>query len=200
MNAAPDDPALDDRLMAGIVAGDTQAFTQLFRRRRDDVYRVALLISGDPAIAQDVAQDVFLAVIREAARYQPGRSSVSAWLCGIARNHARRHLQQGGRVVPLDDEPNDADVPTVRPDPVADLDMAQNVHDLRRAIRNLPIRYREVVVLCDLQELSYADAAAALDCAVGTVRSRLHRARARLTSTLRKRNTTPSSVTKGCVA
>lgn len=187
MTAGPDDQDVDDRLMAAVAAGDKQAFTHLFRRRRHDVYRVALLITGDPATAQDIAQEVFLAVIREPARYEPGRSSVSAWLCGIARNHARRRLQQDTRVISLGDEMNDTTLPTLRPDPVSDLETAQHVQDLRRAIGSLPLRYREVVVLCDLQELSYADAAAALDCAVGTVRSRLHRARALLTSKMRER-------------
>jgi RNA polymerase sigma-70 factor, ECF subfamily len=73
----------------------------------------------------------------------------------------------------------------VQPDPLADLASAAEIQALRRAVLSLPIRYREVVVLCDLQELSYLDAAAALDCAVGTVRSRLHRARAFLAAKLR---------------
>jgi RNA polymerase sigma-70 factor (ECF subfamily) len=71
---------------------------------------------------------------------------------------------------------------------------------LRRAILKLPVRYREVVVLCDLQELSYADAAAALDCAVGTVRSRLHRARALLAAKMRAGNNVRPSIIKRCLA
>jgi RNA polymerase sigma-70 factor (ECF subfamily) len=69
----------------------------------------------------------------------------------------------------------------------------QRVDALRRAIMNLPLRYREVVVLCDLEEISYADAAEALDCAVGTVRSRLHRARGLLAAKMRAGLPSPDS-------
>ena len=133
-----------------------------------------------------MTQDVFLAVMRDVSRFEPGRASVAAWLCGIARNHARRKLDREWRTVPL---PEHSEViggaPAVQPDPVGDLSSAQQLERLRRAVLSLPIRYREVVVLCDLQELSYADAAVALECAVGTVRSRLHRARALLAAKLR---------------
>jgi RNA polymerase sigma-70 factor (ECF subfamily) len=201
MTAEPLDHVSDDALMAGIAAGDRHAFTMLFRRRRHDVYRVALLMTGRAAVAEDVAQDVFLAVMGDAKRYEPGRSTVTAWLCGIARNHARRRLEHDGRVVPLaDGDAPGAEEPTVHPDPLGDIAAAQHVEALRRAILKLPVRYREVVVLCDLQELSYADAAAALDCAVGTVRSRLHRARALLTAKMREGTTVRNSIIKRCLA
>ena len=69
-------------------------------------------------------------------------------------------------------------------DPAADLTRAEGIDRVRKAVLTLPVRYREVVVLCDLQELSYAETADALGCAVGTVRSRLHRARALLAAKL----------------
>lgn len=201
MNVKGDVP--DDTLLAGIAAGDATAFTALFRRRHRDVYRVALLMTGRPAAAEDVTQEVFLAVMRDARRYDPGRSSVVAWLCGIARNHARRRLEHDGRIVPLvqGDEPRAAGR-VVHPDPVGDIAAAQRLEALRRAILKLPLRYREVIVLCDLQELSYADAASALDCAVGTVRSRLHRARALLVAKMRSGDAPASrhSVIKRCLA
>ena len=181
------DAVPDDDLLERIAAGDAAAFTTLFRRRQTDVYRVALLMTGVRAAAEDVSQDVFLAVIRDAARYEPGRSTVTAWLCGIARNHARRRLEREGRMVPLPED-HETDRPgAVHADPVEDLANAQQLDALRRAVLSLPLRYREVVVLCDLQELSYRDAAVSLDCAVGTVRSRLHRARALLAAKMRVR-------------
>ena len=178
----------DDDLLERTAAGDAAAFTTLFRRRQADVYRVALLMTGVPAAAEDVTQDVFLAVMRDAGRYEPGRSTVTAWMCGIARNHARRRLEREGRMVPLPED-SDSGRPGVaaHPDPLGDLANAQQLEALRRAVLSLPIHYREVVVLCDLQELSYVDAAVALDCAVGTVRSRLHRARALLSAKMRAR-------------
>ena len=201
MTAERLDHVSDDALVAGIAAGDKHAFTTLFRRRRNDVYRVALLMTGRAAVAEDVAQDVFLAVMREAHRYESGRSTVTAWLCGIARNHARRRLERDSRIVSLDvgDESGD-ERSAIHPDPVTDMALARDVDALRRAILALPVRYREAVVLCDLQELSYADAAAALECAVGTVRSRLHRGRALLAAKMRRRGDVRGSVVKGCLA
>jgi RNA polymerase sigma-70 factor (ECF subfamily) len=176
----------DDALLARLATGDEGAFTALFRRRQDDVYRVALLMTGLPASAEDVTQEVFLTVMRDAGRYEPGRSSVKAWLCGIARNHARRRLESDGRSVPLVEETDSStSMVAVHPDPLGNLANTERVDALRRAILNLPLRYREVVVLCDLEEISYAEAAVALDCAVGTVRSRLHRARALLAAKMR---------------
>ena len=188
MNPEPaSDSMLDDTLLERIAAGDGAAFTALFRRRQGDVYRVALLMTGRRTAAEDVTQDVFLAVMREAARYEPGRSTVTAWLCGIARNHSRRRLERDWRLVPLPDEHEEDAAAAVHADPADDLANAQRVEALRRAVLSLPLRYREVVVLCDLEELSYRDAAVSLGCAVGTVRSRLHRARALLAAKMRVR-------------
>jgi RNA polymerase sigma-70 factor, ECF subfamily len=178
----------DEALIARIAAGDEAAFTALFRRRQADVYRVALLMTGSPATAEDVTQEVFLVVMREAGRYEPGRATVKAWLCGIGRNQARRRLDRDRRIEPIaEDQEGDLALAVVHTDPVGDLDHSEQVQALREAILRLPLRYRDVVVLCDLEELSYLDAAAALDCAVGTVRSRLHRARALLAAKMRSR-------------
>jgi RNA polymerase sigma-70 factor (ECF subfamily) len=146
----------DEDLIAAVAAGDREAFAALYRRRRPDVYRFALHMTGLPATAEDVAQDVFLTVIHEAHRYAPGRSALVPWLLGIARNHARRRLSR-----------------------------TQQVNALRQALGTLPVAYREAVVLCDLQELSYQDAATAAGCAIGTVRSRLHRGRQMLAAKMR---------------
>ena len=173
----------DDGLIAGIAAGRPEALSSLFRRRQADIYRFALHMTGSPAIAEDVTQDVFLLVMRDAGRYQPGRSTVAAWLCGIARNCARQRLERERRVQPLGGrgdrggEDDGKALAVVQPDPVGELVHAARVAMLKRAVLALPLRYREVVVLCDLQELAYADAADVLGCAIGTVRSRLHRAR-----------------------
>lgn len=179
------DTATDDDLLARVAAGEAEAFAALFRRRQAGVYRFALHMTGLPAVAEDVTQEVFLAVIRDAGRYERGRS-VAAWLCGIARNHALRRLQKDRTVVPLDDDADELGPPAPDTDPLADLTRAEGIDALRRAVLGLPVQYREAVVLCDLQEMSYADAAAALGCAVGTVRSRLHRGRRLLAGMLRQ--------------
>ncbi|HMB82314.1 MAG TPA: sigma factor [Vicinamibacterales bacterium] len=82
--------APDDELMPRIAGGDREAFAALYRRRRLDVYRFALHMTASAANADDVTQEVFVAVIVAAARYVPGRSGVVPWLLDIARNHVRR--------------------------------------------------------------------------------------------------------------
>ena len=163
--------------MSAVAAGETEALAELFQRRQQTVYRFALHLTGSPAVADDVTQDVFIAVLRDAGKFDAGRASVAAWLCGIARNFVRRRLGDT-RETSFDDGAFKA--PAVTPDPLGDLTTAEQIEALRRSVLTLPLGYREALVLCDLQELSYADAAAALNCPIGTVRSRLHRARALL--------------------
>jgi RNA polymerase sigma-70 factor (ECF subfamily) len=171
----------DEQLIVAVAAGDREAFGALYRRRRPDVYRFALHMTGIPAAAEDVAQDVFMTVMHEARRYTPGRSGVVPWLLGIARNHARRRLADR-RHEPL---PALGDEPGVTADPADGIAHSQRVRELRRALASLPIAYREAVVMCDLQELTYQDAAEAAGCAIGTVRSRLHRGRQLLAEQMR---------------
>jgi RNA polymerase sigma-70 factor (ECF subfamily) len=179
----------DGDLIGRIAAGDAEAFASLFRRRQAQVYRFALHMTASPSIAEDVTQDVFLAVMSDARRYDPGRAAVVAWLCGIARNHVRRRMERDRLLQPLhaddgrDDEAIDGLI-VAEPGVLGDLTKAESIEALRQAVLTLPVRYREAVVLCDLQELSYADASVALGCAVGTVRSRLHRGRALLAAKL----------------
>jgi len=171
----------DDDLLIATAAGDRDAFAALYRRRRPDVYRFALHMTGSRAAAEDIAHDVFLVVIRDAHRYQPGRSGVVAWLLGIARNYARRHSAQR-TTEPIDGD-EAAQGETTPLDAIA---RDEEVARLRVALQGLPAVYREVIVLCDLEELSYQDAGRVLGCAIGTIRSRLHRGRAMLTAAMRQ--------------
>lgn len=182
--AAAEDPS-DEALIVRIASGDRDAFAALYRRRRADVYRFALHISGSRAVADDVSQDVFVAVIHDAGRYRPDRAGVVPWLLGIARNHVRRVLHERPTVALPDAESETGRTLAVDADPLAGIARREHVLALRRAVLDLPVKYREAVVLCDLQELTYADAATTLACAIGTVRSRLHRGRALLASRLR---------------
>ena len=182
--AAAADPS-EEALVARIASGDREAFAELYRRRRGDVYRFALHVSGSTAVADDVTQDVFMAVIAHASRYQPERAGVAPWLLGIARNHVRRALGRRPMASLPDDDSAVGRTLAIEADPLAGLARRQYLAALRRAVLDLPVKYREAVVLCDLQELSYADAANAVGCAIGTIRSRLHRGRALLASRLR---------------
>jgi RNA polymerase sigma-70 factor (ECF subfamily) len=181
----PDDPDSDELLLSRTAAGDAEAFARLFQRRQGQVFRFALHMTGSITIAEDVTQEAFLRVMRDAGRFEAGRSAVVSWLCGIARNCALQRLERERpyQAWNEDDEPG-AGEGTATADPVAALVRAEGIEQVRQAVLSLPIRYREVVALCDLQELSYAETADALGCAVGTVRSRLHRARALLASKL----------------
>jgi RNA polymerase sigma-70 factor, ECF subfamily len=178
----PSDELQDGELISRVAAGDAEAFALLFRRRQGQVYRFALHVTASPSIAEDVTQEVFLAVMSDAGRYDAARASVVAWLCGIARNHVRRRAERDRPLQPLGDgEDSDSDILdeilAVEADALGDLTRAESIEALREAVLTLPVKYREAVVLCDLQEMTYADAASAIGCALGTVRSRLHRGR-----------------------
>jgi len=191
-----ENPETDDELLDRIRSGDEPAFVSLYRRRQGAIYRFALHMSGSAAAAEDVTQEVFLALIREGCGYDPCRGTLAGYLFGIARKLVLRFLARGRSDVALEADPDDAAVPelAVLDDPLVDLTRRESVDALWRAVLALPRRYREVVVLCDLEELDYSDAAVALGCPVGTVRSRLHRARALLLEKLQFRRNAQSAV------
>jgi RNA polymerase sigma-70 factor (ECF subfamily) len=164
----------DATLLRRMAAGDEQAFTALYQRRQAGIYRFALQMSGSEPIAEDVTQEVFLLLIRETSTYDPARGSVQSFLLGVARNYVLRLLERDRGGVPLECE---IEQPPAEVDIVGNLARDEMVESVRQAVLALPPHYREVVVLCDLEEMDYAQAAGVLGCAVGTVRSRLHRAR-----------------------
>lgn len=177
----------DAALWERVRAGDKAAFVTLYRRRQSAVYRFALRMSGSAAVAEDVTQEVFLALMRDADRYDAARSSLSSYLFGIARNQVLRRIERDRNFAPLPEE-NEADgvvLVCVEQNPLRDLTRQETIETVRQAVLALPVHYREAVLLCDLHELSYQEAAAALACAVGTVRSRLHRGRALLVEKLK---------------
>ncbi len=182
------DPS-DSDLLQSMMAGDEAALTTLFRRRAGDVYRFALQMCGSRALADDVTQEVFIVLIREGHTFDAARGSVSAFLIGIARNHVLRRLRRERFYVSMEEgseRQNNAGEPgSAAAGPLDDLARRETIESVRRSVLALPERYREVVVLCDLEEVSYLEAAEILGCAVGTVRSRLHRARALLIEKLR---------------
>jgi RNA polymerase sigma-70 factor (ECF subfamily) len=176
----------DGELLERAAAGDEEAFTSLYRRRQGMVYRFALQMSGRRSVAEEVTQEVFLAVIRDAGRFDPARGSALSYLYGIARNQVLRRLERDRPYVAIPEEPeSDAAQWTAPEDTLGELTRSETIESIRRAVLALPSSFREVVVLCDLHEMSYAETAAALGCAVGTVRSRLHRARAMLLEKLK---------------
>jgi RNA polymerase sigma-70 factor (ECF subfamily) len=156
--------------------GDRDAFTTLYRLHHPPVFRFALHMTGDRPKAEEVTQDVFVWLIHHAGNFDPARGELGAFLLGVTRRFLQRRYASERRFVPFE-KSHDRAEPENSGEP--------DTEDLKRAILTLPPRYREAVVLCDLEGKSYEEASALLECALGTVRSRLHRARALLARKLR---------------
>jgi RNA polymerase sigma-70 factor (ECF subfamily) len=164
----------DAALFARAAGGDERAFTTLFCRCQGPIYRYAAHMCGREA-ADDVVQETFLRVLRQSGRFDPAKGPVLNYLLGIARHvvFARLGGDQPLSGVPDADSVMDAESPTA----IDTLTRAETIDMVRAAIASLPPVYREAVVLCELQEMSYEAAAGIVGCPVGTIRSRLHRAR-----------------------
>lgn len=167
----------DEQLLALALNGNEDAFTALYRRRQGPVYRFALHMSASPQVAEEVTQEVFLFLLQRGRDFDPERGVLAAYLFGVARNYVRRAMEKNYTESAITTPAEDDDPSLVTEiDPLGNLARNQTSKAVWKAVLSLPEHYREVVVLCDLQELSYADAAQALGCALGTIRSRLHRA------------------------
>ena len=176
----------DRDLLKRFHAGDRDAFTEIYRAHQKPVFRFTSMMTGDGLKAAEVTQDVFVWLIHHPQDFDPQRGELGAFLVGVARKLLKRRYSEEKRWVPLDESGADpVSLPSVNDQGEDDLIR------LRQAIAALPERYRAVVVLCDLEEKTYEQAAMVVECAVGTVRSRLHRARALLARKL---------VGKGCTA
>ncbi len=173
--------ATDAALLERALTGAEDAFTALYRRRQGGVYRFALQMTGSTAIAEDVTQETFLALLLHGTRYDEARGTVASFLYGIARNLVMRRLDRRAQQADVEITEECAGPE----DLLEDLTRRESIEKVRQAVLSLPPVFREVVVLCDLQDSSYEDAAAALYCPVGTVRSRLNRGRAMLARKLR---------------
>jgi RNA polymerase sigma-70 factor (ECF subfamily) len=181
-------PDPDEALLARTRAGDEEAFLAIYRKLQGPIYRFTLNMTGAASVAEDVTQEVFLALIREKFGYDSSRGTLSGYLFGIARKLVLRHLERSRLLADQEIDAGDrvGRRQSIGPDPMTDLLRAEGIEVLRKAVISLPKRYREVVALCDLEEIDYVEAAAMLGCPVGTVRSRLHRARALLLEKLQQ--------------
>jgi RNA polymerase sigma-70 factor, ECF subfamily len=178
--------ASDADLLQRVRGGNPGALQPLYERHGGPVYRFALLWAGSSAIAADVTQDVFVHLLTHPADFDPDRGRLTAYLCGIARNFVRRQKSLPAHD-PLPDENGDDEGVAIAPSSDAPLERLLRDRDLervRRAVALLPPPYREVLILVELQECSYAEAAAQCGCALGTIRSRLSRARTLLATLL----------------
>lgn len=165
----------DAAQLARLKGGDAGAFDDLYSRYQPPVYRYLLRMSGSPEMAEDTVQEVFLVLIRGARGYDASSGPLGSYLYGIARNLLLRQWRMS-----RPDEDLDESAPAPDTDPLENMTREESVESVRQALLGLPVHYREVVVLCELEEMAYADAAETLGVPVGTVRSRLNRARAML--------------------
>lgn len=188
----------DGDLLRRMLAGDEEAFTALYQTYQAGIYRFARQMTGEAGLADEVTQEVFLTLMREGRSFSARRGSLRAWLYGIGRNCIRRCLERERLYVGLESEEREENTADLLPDPcvpddgLAGLSSRETVEQVRRAVLALPAGYREAVILCELHELGYAEAAQIMGCPVGTVRSRLHRARELLAPRLKCLREAPS--------
>ena len=166
----------DRELLRRFGGGDREAFTTIYRAHFPAVFRFALYMTGDRIQAGEITQDVFVWLVHHPGGFDPDRGDLPAFLGGVARKMLHRRREAERRWLPLDEAVLSPSF-SHEAEHAGGFEKQQDVEELRRAIAALPERYREAVVLCDLQEKSYQQAAEELGCALGTVRSRLHRAR-----------------------
>jgi RNA polymerase sigma-70 factor (ECF subfamily) len=165
------------QLLHRIARGDRAAFTAVYREWKGPIYRFAWHMSGSVPIAEEVMQETFVSLMDKPGRFDPSKGNLGSYLFGIARNLLLKRMrdERSRDTSELTGEENE--VASTGPDPWAALSRQELVDTVRAAVVSLPMPYREAVALCDLEELSYEAAAQALDCPVGTVRSRLSRGR-----------------------
>lgn len=188
--------AEDADLVSRLRRGDAAAARELYQRHGSALLRFGLAMSNCRQTAEDIVHDTFIEILKHPVRFDPTRGSVIAYLFGIARHRMSRvaRVALRGTEVRTDDPGEEAFDPALSGPESALVDTAQDVGEeidrvrdierVRTAVFDLPRVHREVIVLCDLEELSYATAAEILGCPIGTVRSRLSRARALLATRL----------------
>jgi len=171
----------DEQLLKRLQEGDENAFTQLYNRRKEPLFRFALQMSSSAALAEDVLQEVFMTLIEGKAHYDPAKGTLASFLYGIARNHVLTILRKDRRYsvpeVQDSDETTALDIAANDATPLDGILLDERLEEVRRTVSKLPAQYKEAVVLCDLHELTYEEAASITGCAIGTLRSRLHRGR-----------------------
>jgi RNA polymerase sigma-70 factor (ECF subfamily) len=178
----------DDVLLRRAAKGDEDAFTLVYRRHQAPIYRFALRMTGSPWAAEEIVQDVFMTLIRDPKKYDARLGTVSAFLYGVARNRVLKYRERLPREVALEEKNEDGTGPGVilkdTVTPAVWAEKRERSAQVRAAVLELPDEFREAVVLCELQDMSYEEAAAIIGCPIGTIRSRLHRGRTLLLAKL----------------
>jgi RNA polymerase sigma-70 factor (ECF subfamily) len=168
-------PEPTDEALLDLAGRDETAFMMLFERHREVIFRVAYRLTNSTAAAEDITQECFLGLLNASGRFDPAKGSLRTYLYGAVRNHAwRYHGLRDGEVELEDTEIDEAAEP-------ARVFLQQEQSEvIRQAISTLPRQQREALILFQYEDLPLDEIAAILDIDIGAVKSRLHRARARL--------------------
>jgi len=190
----------DDVLLRRSAKGDEDAFAEIYRRYQAPLYRFALRMTGSVWAAEEVVQEIFMTLVREPKKYDPQRGALGAFLYGVARNRVLKQLERAPRELSLENTENSSKAQAYATDPMTPAhwaELRERREQVRSAVLELPVEFREAIVLCELEEMSYEEAARALECPVGTIRSRLHRGRALLLAKLEMLREPPKRANAG---
>jgi RNA polymerase sigma-70 factor (ECF subfamily) len=185
MNAQATEQEGDEQLAARVAAGDRDALAQVYAREGDRVYRYVLAMTGNAALAADVLQDTFVQFAARPQGYDAARGPLQGYLVGIARHAVLAQWSRDSRHTSLDGDGAPVIEADAGDDPGELLVARQDGAALLAAIARLPAPFREALVLVELQERSYAEAAAIAGIELNTLRTRLHRAKLKLAQMLR---------------
>lgn len=170
---------IDDReLVRRVLAGQTDDFRVLVDRHQQSIFRFASGLLGNQEEAADATQDVFLAAFAKLSGYDSSRAALATWLFTIARNRCINLLKQR-RPIALNEPDSIGEVDST--DPIVSRELSQQ---LDRALAALPVEQRSAFVLAEIEELPYAEIARIERTSIGTIKSRIHRAKQRLQSLL----------------
>jgi RNA polymerase sigma-70 factor (ECF subfamily) len=185
--ALKSNPSLEQAFVAKATDGDLEAFNQLVSKYQDVVFQHAYALLDDQDLAEDAAQEAFIKAFQNIASFRGG--SLRAWLLTIVTNIAYDFMRRSKRhpiqpLFPEGDDGEEVESPAWLADPNASVQETVETNeltkDIYRALDTLPNIYRSVLTLIDLYELDYTEAAQALQVPIGTVKSRLARARLQL--------------------
>jgi RNA polymerase sigma-70 factor, ECF subfamily len=180
----------DTDLLRQLRQGNATAFQALYQRHQGALFRFAAMRCGSADAAADVVQEVFIGLLTGSFAFDPTRGALAPFLFGVARKLLLKHEEAQRRTASLaepgedDDGDGELDLPDDSAEPLARMLSDERAEEVRRALALLPPHYRDVVILYELHDLSYQEIASICQIDLGTVRSRLSRARSALAKRL----------------
>lgn len=178
------DDISDEELLGRARAGEEAAFRVLYERHRTPLFRFAYRLLGSVEAAEDATHDCFLSLLRDSTRFDATRASLRTYLFAAVRNQSLKRLAVRGEEISSDDDNVEATNAERTPEPLRHVLAAEVGREVRRAVGELPTLQREAILLFEYEELSLAEIAEVTGADIGTIKSRLHRARARLRKSL----------------